>query len=35
MRHPFFNLTHLVLRRGESDFALQEQAQGVVVTLGY
>ncbi|ARN82825.1 hypothetical protein [Methylocystis bryophila] len=34
MRHPFFNLTHLVLRRGESDFALQEAAQGVVVTLG-
>ena len=34
MRHPFFNLTHLVLRRGESDFALQERAQGVVVTLG-
>jgi len=34
MRHPFFNLTHLVLRRGESDFALQEHAQGVVVTLG-
>ena len=34
MRHPFFNLTHLVLRRGESDFALQEPAQGLVVTLG-
>jgi hypothetical protein len=34
MRDPFFNLTHLVLRRGESDFALQERAQGVVVTLG-
>ncbi len=34
MRHPFFNLTHLVLRRGESDFALQDDAQGVVVTLG-
>ena len=34
MRHPFFNLTHLVLRKGESDFAPQENAQGVVVTLG-
>jgi hypothetical protein len=34
MRHPFFNLTHLVLRRGESDFQLQARAQGLVVTLG-
>ncbi|HYA79627.1 MAG TPA: hypothetical protein VED87_01690 [Methylocystis sp.] len=34
MRHPFFNLTHLVLREGESDFAVQHHAQGLVVTLG-
>ena len=34
MRHPFFNLTHLVLREGESDFSAQHQAQGVVATLG-
>ncbi|HMK90048.1 MAG TPA: hypothetical protein VK446_10515 [Methylocystis sp.] len=34
MRHPFFNLTQLVLREGESDFALQHQAQGLVATLG-
>jgi len=34
MRHPFFNLTHLVLRPGESDFQLQARAQGLVATLG-
>ncbi len=34
MRHPFFNLTHLVLREGESDFSAQHQARGLVATLG-
>ena len=34
MRHPFFNLTHLVLREGESDFHAQHQARGLVATLG-
>jgi hypothetical protein len=34
MRHPFFNLTHLVLRKGESDFHAQHQARGLVATLG-
>jgi hypothetical protein len=34
MRHPFFNLTHLVLREGESDFSVQHQARGLVATLG-
>jgi len=34
MRHPFFNLTHLVLREGESDFHVQHHAQGLVATLG-
>ncbi len=34
MRHPFFNLTHLVLREGESDFHVQVRAQGLVVTQG-
>lgn len=34
MRHPFFNLTHLVLREGESDFSVQHHAQGLVATLG-
>ena len=34
MRHPFFNLTHLVLRQGESDFHVQHHEQGLVATLG-
>lgn len=34
MRHPFFNLTHLVLRKGESDFAPLERREGVIVTIG-
>jgi hypothetical protein len=34
MRHPFFNLTHLVLREGEADFHLQLHAEGLTVTLG-
>lgn len=34
MRHPFFNLTHLVLREGETDFHLQVHAEGLTVTLG-
>jgi hypothetical protein len=34
MRHPFFDLTHLVLREGESDFAVQHEARGLVATLG-
>ncbi len=34
MRHPFFNMTRLVLEEGEVDFQLLDGRQGVVVTIG-
>jgi hypothetical protein len=34
MRHPFFNMTRLVLDEGEADFHLLEGQEGVIVTLG-
>jgi hypothetical protein len=34
MRHPFFNMTQLVLRPGESDFHLLDGREGLIVTLG-
>jgi hypothetical protein len=34
MRDPFFNMTRLSLKEGESDFHLLEGREGVVVTLG-
>lgn len=34
MRHPFFNMTRLVLEEGEVDFHLLDLRQGVVVTVG-
>ena len=34
MRHPFFNMTRLLLEEGESDFNPLEGHEGIVVTLG-
>jgi hypothetical protein len=34
MRHPFFNMTRLLLGEGESDFHPLENGDGLVVTLG-
>ncbi len=34
MRHPFFNITRLSLKEGESDFHPLEGREGLIVTLG-
>jgi len=34
MRHPFFNMTQLVLRLGECNFQLLETRDGLIVTMG-
>ncbi|MGJ0392550.1 MAG: hypothetical protein ACR650_07300 [Methylocystis sp.] len=34
MRHPFFNMTRLTLRKGQVDFHVLEGREGLIVTLG-